>query len=206
MSVSIDYFYTHISPWAYLGHQPFQDLAAKHGVEIRLRPVDLGGVFQATGGLPLGKRHQARQDLRFIEMQRWRDFRGVPLTLKPKHFPTSPKLADCCAVALAGDTQAAMRFTKSAFEAVWVNDLDVADPEVLARLLQELNLPEGDILAAAESEAVLKAYAENQELAVSLGVVGSPTYVLNGEPFWGQDRLELLDAALQSGREPYKPL
>lgn len=206
MPATIDYFYTHISPWAYLGHQAFKEIADRHGATIRLRPVDLSGVFDASGGLPLGKRHPARQAYRFIEMQRWCDKRGLPLTFKPKFFPTPPGFVDCCAIALAEQGGPAFEFSAKAFKAVWVDDLNVAETEVLSILLKDLGQDAGAVLEAAQSDAIFALYAKNQKDAIDLGVIGSPTYVLNGEPFWGQDRLDLLDDALASGREPYGTL
>lgn len=202
----IDYFYTHVSPWAYLGHQAFVDVAAAHGQEIRFRPVNLAGVFEVSGGLPLAKRHPVRQAYRFVELQRWREKRGVPLTLKPAFFPANPGLADCCAIAVeqAGGPVAAC--SARLFRAIWAEDLDIASETVVAGLLQEIGLDADAILAAAQGAAVQEAYQENQHLAIELGVIGSPCYVLKGEPFWGQDRLELLEDALVSGRGAFHPL
>ncbi|WP_346908929.1 2-hydroxychromene-2-carboxylate isomerase [uncultured Roseibium sp.] len=202
----IDYFYTHISPWAYLGHQAFREIAAGHGAAIRLRPVDLSGVFDASGGLPLGKRHPARQDYRFIEMQRWREKRALPLTLKPAFFPTPPGLCDCCAIALSEQGGPAFDFTGLAFKAIWADEKNIAEEAVLSDLLSGLGQDAGAVLEAARSEDITAIYKQNQADAIELGVIGSPCYVLNGEPFWGQDRLDLLDDALASGRGPYKPL
>ncbi len=206
MSVKIDYFYTHISPWAYLGHEPFREIANRHGAEIRPRPVDLSGVFDASGGLPLGKRHPARQAYRFIEMQRWKDKRAVPLTFKPKFFPTPPGLVDRCAIALQAAGGPAMDFSDAAFRAVWADDLNVAEEAVLGKILTDLGQDAKSVIAAATSEEVAGIYKQNQTDAIDLGVIGSPCYVLNGEPFWGQDRLDLLNDALASGRGPYAPL
>jgi len=206
MAAEIDYFYTHISPWAYLGHAALLDLADRTGAFINPRPVGLGGVFDKTGGLPLGKRHPARQAYRFIELQRWRDRRGVDLTYKPKFFPTDPTLADCCTIALARTGGPAMEFTTAAFRAVWVEDKDIADETEVQVLLATAGANATAIIDAAKTDEVVAAYAQNQADAVTLGVVGSPCYVLNGEPFWGQDRLEILEDALVSGRPPYVPL
>lgn len=206
MPAVIDYFYTHISPWAYLGHQAFRDIAARHGAIIRPRPVDLSGVFEASGGLPLGKRHPARQAYRFIEMQRWKDKRAIPLTFKPAFFPTPPGLSDCCTVALAESDGPALDFTAAAFKAVWAEDRNVADEAVLTEILTGLGQDADCVLQAAKSAEIAGKYKQNQTDAIDLGVVGSPCYVLNGEPFWGQDRLDLLDDALASGRGPYNPL
>lgn len=206
MSVTVDYFYTHISPWAYLGHQAFREIAAKHDVEIRLRPVDLSGVFDASGGMPLGKRHPVRQAYRFIEMQRWRDKRALPLTFKPAFFPTPPGLCDCCAIALAEQGGPALDFAALAFKAIWADDQNIAEEAVLSDLLAGLGQDAGPVLEAARSQDITAIYKRNQTDAIELGVIGSPCYVLNGEPFWGQDRLGLLNDALASGRGPYKAL
>ena len=95
MPRTIDYYFTLASPWAFLGHRPFVDLAKAHGVTIRYRPVDLGEVFPHTGGLPLPKRHPARQRYRILELQRWREARGIALKIQPKHwpFPARPRTA-----------------------------------------------------------------------------------------------------------------
>lgn len=206
MPAVIDYFYTHISPWAYLGHEAFRDIASRHGATIRPRPVDLSGVFEASGGLPLGKRHPARQAYRFIEMQRWKDKRAIPLTFKPAFFPTPPGLSDCCTIALAEKGGPALDFTAAAFKAVWAEDRNVADETVLAEILTGFGQDADSVLEAAKSAEIAEKYKQNQTDAIDLGVVGSPCYVLNGEPFWGQDRLDLLDDALASGRGPYSPL
>ncbi|MTI43025.1 2-hydroxychromene-2-carboxylate isomerase [Roseibium hamelinense] len=206
MSVVIDYFYTHISPWAYLGHNAFIELAQKHDVTVRARPVDLSGVFASSGGLPLGKRHPARQAYRFVEMQRWRDKRNVPLTMKPAFFPTPPALPDCCAIALAEAGKDALAFSASVFKAIWADDKNIAEEPVLAECLADLGHEPAAILKAAQSDEIKGIYTANQEQAVHQGLIGSPTYVLNGEPFWGQDRLEILEDALISKRGPYHPL
>lgn len=206
MPVTIDYFYTHISPWAYLGHSAFLEIAERHGAKVRPRPVDLSGVFAASGGQPLAKRHQARQDYRFVELQRWKAKRGVPLTFKPRFFPTPPGLADCCAIALAEGEGQAMAFTDAAFKAIWVSEQNIADEAVVLKLLAGVCASPGAVLEAARSHDVTALYRQNQDLAIGQGVIGSPCYVLNGEPFWGQDRLDLLDDALSADRAPFRPL
>jgi len=206
MAQQIDYFYTHISPWAYLGHAAFIELASRHGVKIRPRPVDLSGVFEATGGLPVAKRHPARQQYRWVELQRWQQKRGIKLTFRPKHFPTSPRLADCCAIALASSGQNVLGYSAAVFRAIWSQDQDISRPETLKDILTNLGFSADPLLAEAGSEAVAGLYAQNQTAAIEMGVIGSPCYVLNGEPFWGQDRLDLLEDALRSGRPPFRPL
>jgi 2-hydroxychromene-2-carboxylate isomerase len=200
----IDYFYTLLSPWAYLGHRALLRLAAEHGAKVRHRPVMLGKVFANSGAVPLAQRPQARQDYRFLELQRWRARRGLPLNLKPKHFPTNPGLADRTVIALAAAGQDPGDWAERVFQACWVEDLDIADRETLANLLSSCGHDAAQVLADAESEVVVERYAANTADAVRLNAIGSPTYVLHGEAFWGQDRLDLLADALTSGREPYR--
>lgn len=200
----IDYYFTLLSPWAYLGHRAFIDLAARHGAQVGFRPVILGSVFENSGAVPLAQRPQARQDYRFLELQRWRAKRGVELTLKPRHFPTSPSLADRTVLVLLGMAIDPGDYAERVFRACWVEDRDIADPGVLAEILDGAGHDAERCLGQADSEAVQRAYAANTAEAVRLNAIGSPTYVLNGEVFWGQDRLELLADALESGRPPYR--
>ncbi|HEX7882237.1 MAG TPA: DsbA family protein, partial [Afipia sp.] len=99
MARQIDYYFSTQSPWAYIGHALFEDLAATHQLKVNYKPVFLIEVFSETGGLPLVKRHPARQRYRMMELQRWRDKRGLKFNLKPQFFPGDPRLADGVAVA-----------------------------------------------------------------------------------------------------------
>ena len=111
MTKKIDYYFSPVSPWTYLGHERFAQIAKRHGATVAVKPVDYGVIFPQSGGLPLGKRAPQRQAYRLSELARWRDFLGVPLNIHPKFFPADPTQAACliCAapegvrLALAGD-------------------------------------------------------------------------------------------------------
>ena len=203
MPQAIDYYFSLPSPWAYIGHQPFQDLAKAYDLQVNYKPVALGVVFSETGGLPLGKRHPARQRYRMVELQRWRDRRGLDFHLQPKHWPFDGRLADGLVIAAleAGHNPDAL--LRRAFPAVWEGQRDLGDPAVLAELADESGLPGKQLVERAASEAIGAIYVQNQHDAIAADVFGSPAYVLNGEVFWGQDRIELLGDALKSGRKPY---
>jgi len=204
MSRTIDYYFTLASPWAFLGHAPFLDIAKQHGVTINYKPVDLGEVFPHTGGLPLPKRHPARQKYRILELQRWREARGVALKINPKHWPFPATTANRTIVAVAQAGADPGRYTQRAFEGVWVKDEDLAQDATLTALLNECGHDGAAMLAAARSDTVGALYAGYAQEAVDANVIGSPCYVLDGEVFWGQDRLALLDSALKSGRKAYR--
>ena len=200
----IDYFFTLISPYAYLGHRAFLDLAAAHDAVVRYRPVMLARVFENSGAVPLAKRSKARQDYRFLELQRWRARRNVPLNLRPKHFPSNPSLADRTVLVLTEAGRNPGDYVEQIFRACWVEERDIAEPEVLAEQLAAVGEDPHRCLDAAESDGIQQLYEAHTAEAVRINAIGSPTYVLNGEAFWGQDRLELLADALESGRAPYR--
>ena len=204
MPQSIPYYFSVISPWAYLGHAEFSRIATRHELAIDYRPVELGRLFPETGGLPLAKRHVSRQHYRMIELQRWRERRDIPLVLRPKHWPFNPSLADrlvIAAVLSGADVETYLPFV---FRAAWAEQQDVADPAVLAAILDRSKLDPA-LLSAADSAPVLAQYEKNLDDALAAGVFGSPTYGLDGENFWGQDRLDLFEEAITSRRKPFSP-
>lgn len=200
----IDYYYTHASPWAYLGHTAFLEMADRLGHAVRFRPVSLAAVFPESGGLPLARRHPMRQAYRLIELQRWRAHRKLPLTLQPAHFPVNPDLADRIAVALAVDGGPVAAYSQAAFEALWVNEKDIAEEAVHVDILAGLGLDPERVIGQAGEKTTVERYQAHHAEALAEGVFGSPSYVLNGEVFWGQDRLGLLEEALESGRPPFE--
>ncbi len=204
MSRTIDYWFTLASPWAFFGHQAFLDLAKREGVAIRYKPVSLGEVFSETGGLPLPKRHPARQRYRILELQRWREARGIPLKIHPKHWPLPIALPDRTIVAVAESGADPGAYVRRAFEAIWVEDGDLREDAKLVELLNAAGHDGNAMLASAKSDKIGAIYEARAQEAVEANVIGSPCYVLDGEVFWGQDRLGLLEAALKSGRKAYR--
>jgi 2-hydroxychromene-2-carboxylate isomerase len=205
MSRRIDYYFSLTSPWTYIGHRPFMDLARRHAVSIVYRPVALNEVFAETGGLPLAKRHPARQAYRMVELQRWRDKRGLSFHLKPTYWPFEVDAANRAVLTIAAAGGDPGPFVQSAFSAIWEQDEDLADPLTLRRLLNASRHDAEAIVSSAESPQIRATYEQNRLDAIAAGVFGSPSYVLDGEVFWGQDRLDLLEDALNSGRPAYGP-
>jgi 2-hydroxychromene-2-carboxylate isomerase len=200
----IEYFFTHVSPWTYLGHRAFLDLAKAHDAKVVFRPVILGKVFANSGAQPLAERPKARQDYRLVELQRWRDRRGLPLNLKPKHFPTNPGLADRAAIALLAAGKDPGDFSEAILAACWVEEKDIADADVVKEKLAATGHDAERVLAEAESDSAKATHEKNTADAVAINAIGAPTYVLGGETFWGQDRLDLLGDALASRRSPFR--
>jgi 2-hydroxychromene-2-carboxylate isomerase len=203
MSATVDYFFSLVSPYAYLGHEAFLQVAREHDVHVRYRPVRMLDVFKPAGGVPLGQRPPSRQRYRLIELSRWREIRGLPLNLHPAFFPVDAVLVDQAAIALLRSGADPAGYMLSTLRALWVEDRNLADRDTVAELLTRHGHDAGAVLSLASSEAVAEEYRRNTEAAVAADLPGVPGYVLAGEPFWGQDRIEHLAHALRSGRAPY---
>lgn len=198
MSHIIDYYYAPQSPWTYLGHQRLRDVARAAGATVRLRPVDLGGkVFPISGGLPLGQRAPQRQAYRLIELQRFSEYLQAPLNLKPRYFPVAGDDASrlIIAVEVLCGTEAALDLGGAVLAAVWAQERNIADETVLAQLLAEQGLP-ALAIEKSMSQQVQELYETYTGQAIDAGVFGAPSYVVDGEIFWGQDRLDFLERRL----------
>lgn len=194
MPLTVDYYFAPQSPWTYLGHQRFAEIAKAAGATVRVLPVDLGGkVFPQTGGLPLAKRAPQRQAYRLVELKRFSEFLGQPINLQPKYFPVNGDDAAqlIIAVDMHDGTEAAMALTGAILRAVWVEDRHIADANELAAMLAALKLP-ARRLDDAHSQAVHERYEADSRQAIDAGVFGAPSYVIDGEIFWGQDRLDFV--------------
>ncbi|MGB3867441.1 MAG: 2-hydroxychromene-2-carboxylate isomerase [Xanthobacteraceae bacterium] len=205
MSRSIDYYFSFQSPWAYIGHAVFRNLVRAHDIKVNHKPVVLLDLFSETGGLPLMKRHPVRQRYRMIELQRWRDKRGLNFHLQPKHWPFNARLADGVVIAAVAAGHDPDGFLRRAYAAIWEDQQDLTDIAVVRKLADAAGLPGGELVARSASDEVGATYEQNRQDALGADVFGSPAYVLDGEVFWGQDRIELLADALKSGRGAYRP-
>ena len=196
MAKTIDYYLNLISPWTYLGSARFEEMARRHGAEIRVKPVNYGVIFPRTGGLPLPKRAPERQAYRLMELKRWPAYLDIPLNLHPKHFPVPDGDAACMVIAAENSGGDPLRLAHAFLRAVWVEDKDITDMATLAEIAQA-NGHDGERLTAAAQEPETRAAYEAQtEAAIARGVFGAPTYIYQDELFWGQDRLDFLDRAL----------
>jgi len=196
----VDYYFTPVSPWTWLGHARFAQLLLQHGATVSVRPVDYGRIFPISGGLPLPKRAPQRQAYRLVELRRFADHLGVPLNVQPKHFPVDAGLASRLIVATAqahGDT-AALDLAGRCGCAVWEQERDLAAADTLQALLTEAGLS-ATLMDAAAQDAAAQAFDAFTQQAIDAGVFGAPSYVIDGEIFWGQDRLDFVARRLARG-------
>lgn len=202
----IDYYLSVISPWCYLAGNRLEAMAKAHGASVRYLPVDPGALFARTGGKLLPERHATRQAYRLQELRRTAAKQGLPLTLHPAHFPTNPApgayaiiaaQAACERGEASGDLGG---LVQGLLRACWAEEKNVADDGVIRAALDangfDPGLADRGLFTGAET------YERNLERAVAAGAFGVPFYVLGTSCFWGQDRLDDLQAEL-SGTAPW---
>ena len=197
MANVVDYYFTPVSPFMYLGHDRFVDLAAKHSTSIAVKPINLSEVFQVSGGLPLPKRSPQRQAYRLVELQRWARFLGKPMNVQPKFFPVGGDLAAGFVLAAVeqGPPQA-LALTGAIGRAIWEQERNVADLDTLTTIATECGCDSVALAARAQTPEMTGRYAALTEEAIARGVFAAPTYIYRDEMFWGQDRLDFLARAL----------
>ena len=198
MSKVCQYFFATHSPWTYLGHERFVALARQNNVQIEVRPFDLGKVFGVSGGLPLAKRAPQRQAYRLVELARWSEFLGVPMNVQPKFFPVSPELSSKLVLAtrLAHGVDKSLELAGAVMRGLWAEEKNIGDEETLVQIANSCGLDGRMLIKSAETASVQAEFDRNTEDATAANVFGSPWYVLDGDSFWGQDRLDFLERAM----------
>ena len=198
MTATVDYYMTPVSPFTYMGHERLRTICRDRGAEINLKVMDLGKVFPASGGLALKDRPPQRRAYRMMELKRWRDFLGLPLTLEPKFFPVPAEAAATLILAVQEQkgTETALDVTGDCLRAIWTEDRDISSRDTLRDIVSARGLDAPALLTQAASAGIAAVYVMQSQEAIARGIFGSPTYVYNDELFWGQDRLDFLDRAL----------
>lgn len=200
MSSHVTYYLGLNSPWAYLGSQRFAEILQNSRASVAVRPIDLGQVFPKTGGLPLAKRAPERQAYRLVELQRWREARNLPLNLHPAYFPAPEGTAARMVIAADRSGGQPLALAHAILRAVWVEERNIAEVGTLLAIAEETGHHGDSLLAKASDPETARIYEGYTAEALAAGVFGVPTYVVDGELFWGQDRLDFVEARLRADR------
>lgn len=193
MKKTVTYFHSLSSPWAYLGGPRFHALVAKHDLDVVLRPTT---IVTENGGIPLLTRPDPRRSYHELELDRWRKRLDMPLVLRPKNYPSDPQFSARMVVAADRLGLDALKLSHALLHALWSEEKDVRLPDVRRAVADSLGMDGAKLVAMAEEPAIVAAWKASHDEAIEAGVFGTPTWVYEGERFWGQDRLELLDERL----------
>jgi 2-hydroxychromene-2-carboxylate isomerase len=195
MSKTLEFYFDFGSPTAYLAYQRLQQLQQQYDLQVEYKPILLGGVFKAAGNtspvaVPAKGNYMLKHDLpRFAKRY------GVPLNFNP-HFPinTLPLMRGAIAAGRLGCFDA---YAECMFNGVWVDQLNLGDPDVITGTLQGAGLDADALLALCQDPEVKAELVTATEAAVERGVFGAPTLFMDGEMYFGQDRLDFVEEALQ---------
>jgi 2-hydroxychromene-2-carboxylate isomerase len=198
MPAAIDFYFDFSSPYGYLASRRIGDIAARHGRGVRWRPMMLGAAFATTGAKPLVhlplKGDYAKRDL-----ARTARFWGIPFAL-PERFPVVTLAAARAFYWLEEVApERAVPFAEAAFAALFVEGRDLADRAVVGDLLASVGADAAAGMAAIATPEIKERLKAETEAAIARGVFGSPFLFVDGEPFWGSDRLDQIDRWLATG-------
>ena len=196
--MKIEYYYGIPSPFAYLGSEKFQNIVKKYKAEIVEKLCDLvGGIFAKTGGIPVPQRSAQRQKYRLDEIKRWSEFLKIKINIKPKFFPPKDPHLPARFTIAANLLDIKVVFGHEILKQLWSEEKDISDIKNIEKISDSFKIDFKELSTLANSEKVSKIYTDNTLEAIKKNVFGAPTYFLNNELFWGQDRLEFLERALK---------
>ncbi|VCU68072.1 2-hydroxychromene-2-carboxylate isomerase [Pigmentiphaga humi] len=196
MSKTVTFYFSLLSPWVYMAGPRLHEIAQQAHANVAYRPIDLLRVFRETGGTPLAALSPARREYRAVERRRWSRYLGMPISEQPRHHPVDESLA-------AGTVLAAERaglppwpLAQAVLAGVWVRDLDISDPAALARIADEAGYPGKELVADGAGAECQASFDAHTRKALAGGIFGVPSFVVDGELFFGQDRLDFVRRAL----------
>ena len=200
MTKTVEYFLAPQSPYAYLGHDRFVSITKKAQATVLIKPFDVAKIFSLSGGVPVAQRPLQRQAYRLVELQRWSSYLNKPFVLQPAFFPVSgdPGSKLIIAAQQAYGTEKALALAGALGSAIWAEEKNITDLMTLEAIATNLKLDGAKLVTALESDAVLKSFNQHTEEAIAAKVFGVPWYRIDGEDFWGQDRLDFVERALNA--------
>ena len=195
MSKSVEFFYDFVSSASYLAYKRLPAMVRDAGGRILWKPMVLGGVFKAVGNQsPV--HIEAKGRWLFQDMKRTADKHGFGFAVNPA-FPLNTITALRGAIAAERiDPQILPSYMDTMFDAAWATGGDLSKPEVVMELLEKADLPANEIANLAQDQAIKDELRANTEEAVERGAFGAPTFFVNGEMHWGQDRIDAVMEAL----------
>lgn len=192
MTTQIDYYLSTSSPWTYLGSGRLMKIAEKSGAKVNVYPTAFHKVFEVSGGLPLPKRAPQRQAYRMMELKRWKAFLGLPIILEPENFPATAPASSLIIIAAREAGQDALTLSHKILSALWEDDRNIDEPDVLVDIADDMGLNGADLMAAANKPEIAALFEDDTKTAIEKNVFGAPSYVIDGEIFWGQDRIDFV--------------
>ena len=185
---------SHGSPWTFLGHKKVNEISKINNCELDIMPVNYGEIFPVSGGLPVHKRPLQRQKYRLQELKRWSEFLKIKLNPEPKHFPSRSLLPSKVIISVKIlNFENVNDIAYAIMEGLWIKELNIDDPKNLKKILTRFIKTADEVIDFSESKQVEKEMNKYTKEAIDLAVFGAPTYIIDNQIYWGQDRLDFLE-------------
>ena len=197
----IDFYMVVISPWCYLGLNRLISISKIYDIEINIKPIDIFSIFKEYGTKSVKDRPLPVQKNRINEIKRWGNYLDIKINEKPKFHPVDPNISSKVIIAsllFENDLEKTFALTKNICEAVWVEDLDVSDENVINKICEQLDLKESTKNLYNKDEKILEVLKNNTSDAKKNNVFGVPTFLYKNELFFGQDRMFMLEQAIKT--------
>jgi 2-hydroxychromene-2-carboxylate isomerase len=195
----LDFWFDFSSPYGYLLSEKIDALAARYGRKVRWHPILLGIVFKTTGSAPLTLQNPAKAAYSLHDFARSARFMGIPFR-QPSQFPLATQNAARAYYWLHGqDCGLARQFAHATFRALYVDDRDISSPDTVLNIAENLGVNRANLAAALQSPEIKTKLKDEVDLAIQAGVFGSPHVIIDGEAFFGADRLPQIEHWLASG-------
>ncbi len=170
------------------------EISKKNNCELDIMPVNYGEIFPVSGGLPVHKRPLQRQKYRLQELKRWSEFLKIKLNPEPKHFPSRSLLPSKVIISVKIlNFENVNDIAYAIMEGLWIKELNIDDPKNLKKILTRFIKTADEVIDFSESKQVEKEMNKYTKEAIDLAVFGAPTYIIDDQIYWGQDRLDFLE-------------
>ena len=195
----IDFWFDFSSPYGYLMAEKIDAVAAKHGRKVRWHPILLGVIFQASGSRPPADGVTSKGKYMLRDFHRSARFMGIPYN-PPSRFPLPTQNAARAYYWLHGqDCGLARRFAHAVYRAFFVDDLDISSPDTVLDIAAGLGVDRQQLASALQAPEIKARLKDEVDAALAAGVFGSPHVVIDGEAFFGADRLPQIEHWLETG-------
>ncbi len=200
MTAKIDYYFGLTSPWSYLGHNNVVKIATETKSTITPYEVSFRStIFGKTGGVPVHKRAPERQKYRLQELARWSNHLKLPLNIRPKYWPNDETTAANMFIVVREtvSTKAALEFAGCTMHGVWCEEQDITDKQTLLKIAHSAGLDGKAIIEEAENPKWAALRKSQTDAAIERSIFGAPSYCVEDQIYWGQDRLDFVERHLR---------
>lgn len=200
---TIEYYYALASPWSFLGNQKLIEIANAHNLEIDPIIIDYDEMFSAAKTVPLPQRPILRKKYRLVELRRWATFRHVTFNAEPKYYKgeveePNERQGALMVVAAKEAGLDSLKLAHAISRALWAEERNPFNKNELIRIADVEGFDGFSLYERTNDEEIIAAYLANTQKSIEREVFGMPFYIVDGQPYWGQDRLELLEYVLST--------